>query len=162
MAMTENSIKVINYLKANQGAKLTSDDVASALDMTKAAVNGTFTSLVKKGYGVRVEAEVPGTAEVSFLSVTADGKTCDTSDMNENAQKIIAHLIAIDGQNVTLDDVADAIGLDKRSVNGSFNALVKKGLCARTAATIEAPVTVKYLTLTDAGLAVDVNATDAE
>ena len=160
MAMSENSIKVLNYLKENHGKNMTSADVAEALDLAKATVNGVFTALQKKGYGVRVEAEVPGTAEVSFLSITDEGRACDTAEMGETVQKIMNYLTDVAGQNVTLDDMASAIAIEKRSVNGSFNALVKKGLCARTSATIEAPVTVKYLVLTDAGLALDPNAAE--
>jgi predicted transcriptional regulator len=76
----------------------------------------------------------------------------EDATLNENAEKIVAYLNEVAGQNVTLDDVAAAVELDKRVVNGSFNALVKKGICARTPATIEAPATVKYLTLTEEGL----------
>ena len=51
--------------------------------------------------------------------------------------------------------------IDKRKFTGAFNALVKKGFAVRNSAKIEAPVTVKYLVLTDAGLAFDPTA-DAE
>ena len=155
MAMSENSVKVLNYLKANKGAKLTSADVAAALDLPKATINGVFTSFQKKGYGVREEAQVPGTAEVSFLSITDEGRACDVAEMGETVKAIMGYLNSVAGQNVTLDDMTDALGMEKRSVNGSFNALVRKGLCARTTATVEAPVTVKYLVLTADGLAVD-------
>lgn len=151
MAMSENSMKVLNYLKENAGAKVTAADVAAALDLDKRTVDGAFTAMQRKELGARVEAEVTGTKEVSFLSVT--GEMPEDVELNENAQKIVNYLTEVAGSNVTLDDVAAAIDLDKRVVNGSFNALVKKGICARTAAVIEAPVVVKYLTLTDAGLA---------
>jgi DNA-binding IclR family transcriptional regulator len=157
MAMTENSAKVLNYLKGVDG-NVTSADVAEALGMEKRAVDGCFTSLVKKGLGARVEAEGLGTKDVSFLTITDDGVACDKSELSENAQKILAHLESIKGDNVTLDDVADAMDMDKRVINGAFNALVKKGYCARIAATVEAPVTVKYLTLTDDGKACDPDA----
>ena len=157
MAMTENSAKVLNYLKGVDG-NVTSADVADALGMEKRAVDGCFTSLVKKGLGARVEAEGLGTKDVSFLTITDDGVACDKSELSENAQKILAHLESIKGDNVTLDDVADAMDMDKRVINGAFNALVKKGYCARIAATVEAPVTVKYLTLTDDGKACDPDA----
>lgn len=155
MAFTENTLKVLNYLKENHGKNKTSADVAEALGMTKATVNGVFTGLQKKGLGVRVEAEVPGTAEISFLSVTETGAAADISEMGETVQKIFAYFRENAGSRVTLDDLAEGTGIEKRSVNGSFNALVKKGLCARTAATVEAPVTVKYLVLTEAGMAAE-------
>lgn len=152
MAFTENTLKVLNYLKENHGKNMTSADVAEALGMTKATVNGVFTGLQKKGLGVRVEAEVPGTAEVSFLSITEAGKAADTAEMGETVKKIFAYLTANASVHTTLDDLAEGTGIEKRSVNGSFNALVKKGLCARTTATIAAPTKVKYLVLTDAGM----------
>ena len=155
MAMSENSIKVLNFLKENHGKNMTSEDVAKALNLSKPTINGVFTGLQKKELGARVEAEIPGTAEVSFLSITEEGRACDTAEMGETVQKIMAYLTSVADEHVTLDDMAAAIGVEKRSVNGSFNALVKKGLCARTRATIEAPVTVKYLVLTDAGMACD-------
>lgn len=161
MAMSENSVKVLNYLKENHGKKLTSADVAEALELTKAQVNGVFTGLQKKDLGVREEATVTGTAEVSFLAITDEGKAFDASELSENAQKILAYLTSVEGQNVTLDDVAEALDTDKRKVNGAFNALVKKELCVRNTAVIEAPVTVKYLVLTDEGLAFEPKA-DAE
>jgi predicted transcriptional regulator len=126
--------------------------VAEALDLGKATVNGAFTAMQKKGLGVRVEAEIPGAVEVTFLSVTEEGRAADLSEMGETIQKIVEFL-SNTKDHVTLDDLAAAIGVEKRSVNGSFNSLVKKGLCARTPAKVEAMVPVKYLALTEAGMA---------
>lgn len=150
--MSENSVKLLDFLKANTDKKMTADDVAAATGLAKATITGAFTSFVKKGLGVREEGTINGTAEVSFLQITDEGRACDASELSENAQAIIAHLIAINNAPATLDDVADSISVDKRKVNGAFNALVKKGYCARVAATVEAPVSVKYLVLTDAGI----------
>ena len=151
--MSENSAKVLAYLQETHGQKFTADEIATALDMAKATINGVFTSFQKKGLGIREEAIVTGTEEISFLKLTDEGKACDTSEMSENAQKIVAHLIEIGDANETLDDVAEALDLGKRTVNGAYNALVKKGLAERVKATVEAPVTVKYLVLTDEGVA---------
>ena len=159
--MSENSVKLLTYLQENAGTKMTADEVAANTGIAKATITGAFTAFVKKGLGVREEAQVPGNVEVSFLTVTDEGKAVDTAEMSENAQAIIAHLIATNNAPATLDDVADALNIDKKKVNGAFNALVRKGYCARVAATIEAPVTVKYLVLTDAGMACDPSA-DAE
>lgn len=155
MALSENSIKVLNYLKEVHGTNVTSADVAEALGLGKSAVNGVFTALQKKGYGVRVDATVPGTAEISALSVTAEGEACDKAEMSETIHGIFDYLIANKGNIVTLDDMAAALNADKRSVNGSFNSLVRKGFAARTPVTVEADVAVKYLVLTDEGLALD-------
>ena len=155
MAISENSVKILDYLKANHGKNLTSGDVADALDLTKSQVDGAFTSFQRKGLGARIDGEVKGAAEVSFLVITADGKTADTTEMSDNAKAILAYLTEVEGQNITLDDMADATGIEKRKVNGSFNALVKKGLCARTTAKVETMVPVKYLVLTEDGMAFD-------
>lgn len=156
MAMSENSVKILSYLKENAGKDLTSADVAEALDLGKATVNGAFTAMQKKGLGVRVDAEVKGAVEVAFLTITDEGKAADVSEMGETIQKIVKFL-GETKDHVTLDDLAAAIGVEKRSVNGSFNSLVKKGLCARTPAKVEAMVPVKYLKLTEAGMAFDPN-----
>ena len=153
--MSENSIKVINYLKENHGKKMTSQEVAEALDMSTATVNGVFTALSNKELGYREEATVKGAVDISFLAITDEGKAADVSEISENGQKIIAYLKDVEGQDVTSADAADALEIDKRKFTGAFNALVKKGFAVRNSAKIEAPVTVKYLVLTDAGLAID-------
>ena len=155
MAMSENSIKVLNYLKEVHGTNKTSADVAEALDLGKSTVNGVFTALQKKGYGVRVDATVPGTAEISALSVTAEGEAADKAEMSDMIKAIFEYLAANKGTIVTLDDMATALNADKRVVNGSFNSLVRKGFAARTPVTVEADVAVKYLVLTEEGLALD-------
>ena len=157
--ISENSVKVLNYLKENHDKKLTSKDVAEALGISLATVNGVFTALSNKELGYREKAEVPGTMDISFLALTDAGKGADISELSENGQKIMEYLRANDGENLTADDAAAALEIDKRKFTGAFNALVKKELCERVSAKIEAPVTVNYLVLTDAGLAFD---TDAE
>jgi predicted transcriptional regulator len=84
----------------------------------------------------------------------------DVSEISENGQKIMAYLKDVVGQNVTADDASEALDIEKKKFTGAFNALVKKGFAVRNTAKVEAPVTVKYLVLTDAGLAFD--PTDAE
>ena len=82
MVMKENSKNVLNYLKANQGKNLTSEDVANALDLTKKQVDGIFTSAIqRKEYGFREEAEIQteeGThKKVKFLRLTDSGMALD-------------------------------------------------------------------------------------
>jgi DNA-binding MarR family transcriptional regulator len=157
MAMSENSKNVLNYLKGVKG-DVTSGDVAEALGLEKRTVDGAFTSMQKKGLGIRVDGTAKGTKEISFLTLT--GAVAE-GEISDNAKAIIAHLTANAGINETLDDVADAMGMDKRVINGTFNSLVKKGIAARVPATVEADVAVKFLKLTDAGMACDPDA-DAE
>ena len=86
--------------------------------------------------------------------------------MKENSKRVFNYLKSVNGQNVTAADVADALGLEKRSVDGIFtSAIQRKGLGVRTAAEIEledgSQKTVKFLSLTDKGMAFDPEA-DAE
>ena len=159
--ISENSVKVLNYLKENHGKKMTSQDVAAALDLSTATVNGVFTALSNKELGYREEATVTGPVDISFLAITDEGKAADTTELSDNAKAIIAYLIDVEGQNVTSADAADALDIDKRKFTGAFNALVKKGFAVRNSAKVEGDVTVKFLVLTDAGLSFDPTA-DAE
>ena len=82
MAMKENSVKVLNYLKQVNGQDVTAADVAEALGLEKRSVDGIFTSAIqRKGLGVRTEAEIEledGThKKVKFLSLTDAGLAFD-------------------------------------------------------------------------------------
>lgn len=82
MAMSENSKRVLNYLKEINGQQVTAADVAEALGLGTSSVNGSFTSAIqKKGLGVRTPAEIEledGTHKtVKFLSLTAEGMKFD-------------------------------------------------------------------------------------
>lgn len=85
--------------------------------------------------------------------------------MKENSKKVFIYLKEHNGDNLTSADVAEALGLGKRSVDGIFTAFQKKGWGVRTPAEIELSdgthKPIKLLSLTEAGLAVDPDA-DAE
>lgn len=90
MAMSENSRKVLDYMKKINGQKVTSEDVANALGLEKRSVDGIFTSAIqRKGLGVRTPAEIEledGTHKaVKFLSLTAEGFAFDP-DATEDAE----------------------------------------------------------------------------
>ena len=89
--------------------------------------------------------------------------------MKENTKKVITYLQGLDANdNVTAADVAEALGLEKRSVDGIFTSAVqRKQYGERVEAEIELEdgthKKVKFLKLTEAGRALDVNADpDAE
>ena len=88
--------------------------------------------------------------------------------MKENSKKVLNYLKEVRGENVTSTDVAAALGLEKRSVDGIFtSAIQRKGLGVRTPAEIELDdgthKAVKFLSLTPAGMEFDPDATeDAE
>lgn len=78
MAMSEKTVKVLNYLKEINGEKVTAADIASALDMEKKSVDGIVTSgLQRKGLAERIPAEVEledGTHKaVKFIQLTPAG-----------------------------------------------------------------------------------------
>ena len=87
--------------------------------------------------------------------------------MKENSKKVLNYLKEVNGENVTSADVAEALGLEKRSVDGIFtSAIQRKGLGVRTPAEIELEdgthKAVKFLSLTAEGMNFDPDQTDAE
>ena len=87
--------------------------------------------------------------------------------MKENSKKVLNYLKTINGDQVTAADVAEALGLEKRQVDGIFtSAIQRKGMGVRTPAEIELEdgthKAVKFLSLTPAGMAFDPDAEDAE
>ena len=86
--------------------------------------------------------------------------------MKENSKKVFNYLKQINGTDVTAADVAEALGLEKRSVDGIFtSAIQRKGLGVRTPAEIEledgSHKAVKFLSLTEAGMNFDPDAEEA-
>lgn len=84
--------------------------------------------------------------------------------MKENTRKVLDYLKDSQGSDVTAAMVAKELGLEKRSVDGSFTSFVKKGLGVREEAQVlegDKYVNVKYLRLTPAGLAFDPDAEEA-
>ena len=82
MSMSENSRKVFEYLKKINGTDVTSADVAEALGLNKRQIDGIFTSAIqRKGYGVRVEAEVETEnglhKPIKLLRLTKEGMDLD-------------------------------------------------------------------------------------
>ena len=87
--------------------------------------------------------------------------------MKEKSKKVLNYLKEVNGQQVTAADVAEALGLEKRSVDGIFtSAIQRKGLGVRTPAEIELDdgthKAVKFLSLTAEGMNFDPDAADGE
>lgn len=85
--------------------------------------------------------------------------------MKENSKRVLNYLKGIDGANVTAADVAEALGLEKKSVDGIFtSAIQRKNLGFREPAEIELEdgkhKAVKFLKLTAEGMAFDPEATE--
>jgi hypothetical protein len=86
--------------------------------------------------------------------------------MSENSKKIFEYLQANEG-DYTAADVAEALDLPKKTVDGAFtSAIQRKGLGIRVPAEVELDdgthKAIKLLKLTDEGKAFDVNAAAAE
>ena len=87
--------------------------------------------------------------------------------MKENTKKVFSYLKSVNGEQVTAADVAEALGLEKRTVDGIFtSAIQRKGLGIRKPAEIELEdgthKAVKFLCLTAEGMSFDPDAADAE
>ena len=84
--------------------------------------------------------------------------------LSENAKVIMKRLQELEGADITVHDLSEDIGLPVNSITGTFNSFVKKGLGERVIAEIEledgSHKTVKFLKLTDAGQALDVDAAE--
>ena len=80
--MTENTVKIIKYLKENKANKVTAADVAADLGIAKKSVDGTFTMAIQgKGYGHRIPAQIPGDdgvmRDVKYLVLDQSGLDLD-------------------------------------------------------------------------------------
>ena len=86
--------------------------------------------------------------------------------LSENAKVVMRRLQELDGADVTVHDLSEDIGLPVNSITGIFNSFVKKGLGERVTAEVEledgSHQKVKFLKLTDAGLALDVDAVEED
>ena len=80
--------------------------------------------------------------------------------ISEKTKAIYDYLVAHDGENLTSGDIAKALGVDRRAVDGGVTAgLCRKGYAARIPAEIEledgTTKTVKFITLTAEGRSYD-------
>ncbi len=84
--------------------------------------------------------------------------------LSANAKVIMKRLQELEGADITVHDLSEDIGLPVNSITGTFNSFVKKGLGERVIAEVEledgSHKTVKFLKLTDAGQALDVDAAE--
>ena len=87
--------------------------------------------------------------------------------LKENSKKVFNYVKEMDGQNITAADIAEATGLEVRSVNGIVtSAFQRKKLMERIPAEIQLEdgthKAVKFIKLTAKGQEFDPEATDAE
>lgn len=91
MALKENSRKVLDYVKANDGTNMTAADIAAGTGLEVKQVNGIVTSAFqKKGLMKRTPAEIQledGTHKaVKFISLTDEGKNFDPDAEEDKAE----------------------------------------------------------------------------
>ena len=83
--------------------------------------------------------------------------------MSENSRKVFDYMMSIGDTDVTANDIAEALGLSPRSVNGIITqSFQKKGFMERIPAEVENPDgthrSVKLIKLTEAGKQLDPDA----
>lgn len=80
--------------------------------------------------------------------------------MKENTKAIFMYLKEHNGEQITAQEIAEALGLSVKSVVGSVNSFVKKQWAVRSDEVkvegMDKPV--KFISLTETGLAVDPDA----
>lgn len=72
--------------------------------------------------------------------------------LSENAQAVVRYLQANPNSNYTADDLAEALGLTARQINGTATGLQKKGITERVE--VEG-VEKKVIRLTAQGMSID-------
>ena len=82
--------------------------------------------------------------------------------LKENSRKVFDYVKSLGGANVTAADIAEATGLEVKSVNGIVtSAFQRKGWMERIPAEIEledgSHKAVKFIRLTDSGRKIDPN-----
>ena len=87
--------------------------------------------------------------------------------MSTNSKMVFEFLKENNGVDLTAADVAEALSLEKRQIDGIFtSAIQRKGYGKRVPGEIELEdgthKAVKWLHLTDEGMALDLDAADAE
>lgn len=85
--------------------------------------------------------------------------------LKENSKIVFNYVQSMEGQNITATDIANATGLEVKSVNGIVtSAFQKKGLMERIPAEVELEDgthrAVKFIRLTDTGREFDPNAAE--
>ena len=80
---------------------------------------------------------------------------------SENAQKVLTFLQTNQNVDMVAKELAEAAGVPTKSITGTLNGLVKKGLVVREVATV-GENTVKFIRLTSAGEQVDPQADKPE
>lgn len=138
MAISENVMKVYDYMKGHKGEKLTAAAIADAIGIDKKSAQGAFLTLSKKGVGKF--DKVPGTKvdTVKFVELTEEGKAY-SGDLTEKGAIILDYLKANEGAKMTSQDIAEALNMTPRQASGAVGGLTK------TVAKTERPALARYV-----------------
>ena len=86
--------------------------------------------------------------------------------LKPNSRMIFDYVRANKDENISAADIAEATGLGVKSVNGSITAFTKKELMVRVPAEVQledgSHKQVKFIKMTDAGLAFDPDAEETK
>ena len=83
-----NSLKVLQYVRANDGKNITAADIAEGTELDVKQVNGIVTSaFCRKGLMERVPAEIEledgSHKSVKFIKLTEEGKAFDETKQDD-------------------------------------------------------------------------------
>ena len=89
--LKENSLKVFNYVKENDGKNMTAADIAEGTGLEVRQVNGIVTSAFqRKGLMERVPAEIQledgSHKAVKFIRLTDEGRAFDPEAEDKDAE----------------------------------------------------------------------------
>lgn len=165
MAISENVLKVFDYVKAHNDDKPTAKDVAAGTGLTEKQVQGCFMTLRNKEIG-HTDNSKAGTKvdTIKFVEITDEGKSYD-GELSEMGIAVLNFLKERADEKIMGKDIAEALGIDNRKVTGIITGLCKEvektgrpALARRVEAKIEVPTEVKYFTVVNA----DVDLASAE
>lgn len=147
MEASTTTRKVIEFLKAHVGEQLTSDTIAKALEETKQKVNGSLLALSRKELFTREEIEtevngstfkykviIPQEKVLSYDPETDLGKGGNKAKtISSNTRKVADYLKTKIGtdEKFTSKDLAQALDIEKKSIEGILTGLSKKSFIER-------------------------------
>lgn len=70
-------------------------------------------------------------SEVTRLDAKAKWRTFGASNLKESTRAIYDYIDAHDNENFTAQDIADALGIGVKSVNGTITSFQKRGMVQR-------------------------------
>lgn len=83
MKLTEKSLEVFDYVKAN-GGRVSIEEICTATGRASRSINANVNDLAKKGLAERDKVEVEGVEKpVTYVQLTDEGKTFVPSDDEE-------------------------------------------------------------------------------